>query len=41
MANNQITKVIDTKIYPLVKNSLSKSLTKFKSLMSHFMQTRS
>lgn len=41
MANNQITKAIDTKIYPLVKNSLSKSLTKFKSLMSHFMQTRS
>lgn len=41
MANNQMTKVIDTKIYPLVKNSLSKSLTKFKSLMSHFMQTRS
>ncbi len=41
MANNQITKVIDAKIYPLVKNSLSKSLTKFKSLMSHFMQTRS
>lgn len=41
MANNQVTKVIDAKIYPLVKNSLSKSLTKFKSLMSHFMQTRS
>ena len=41
MANNQMTKVIDTKIYPLVKNSLSKSLTRFKSLMSHFMQTRS
>lgn len=41
MANNQMTKVIDTKIYPLVKNTLSKSLTKFKSLMSHFMQTRS
>ncbi len=41
MANNQITKVIDTKIYPLVKNTLSKSLTKFKSLMSNFMSTRS
>lgn len=42
MANsNQMTKVIDTKIYPLVKNTLSKSLTKFKSLMSNFMSTRS
>lgn len=36
-----VTKVIDTKIYPIVKASLSKSLTKFKSLMSNFMQTRS
>lgn len=41
MANSKITKVIDTKIYPLVKNSLSKSLNKYKSLMSHFMQSRS
>ena len=42
MANsNQMTKVIDAKIYPLVKNTLSKSLTKFKSLMSNFMSTRS
>ena len=38
---NQVTKVIDTKIYPLVKGSLSKSLTKFKSLMSKFMNSRS
>ena len=40
-ASNRITKVIDTKIYPLVKNSLSKSLTKFKSLMTQFMSSRS
>ena len=38
---NQVTKVIDTKIYPLVKGSLSKSLTKYKSLMSKFMNSRS
>ena len=39
--NSNITSVIDKEIYPLVSNTLSKSLTKYKNLMSKFMNTRS
>lgn len=35
-----ITSVIDKKIYPIVKTALSKSLTKYKSVMSKFMNNR-
>lgn len=44
MANSdtmKITEVIDKEIYPIVTNTLSKSLTKYKSLMSKFMNSRS
>ena len=36
-----ITSVIDKEIYPIVTSVLSKSLTKYKNLMSKFMNTRS
>ncbi len=44
MANSdtmKITEVIDKEILPIVSNTLSKSLTKYKALMSKFMNTRS
>lgn len=43
MANgtNKITEVIDKEIYPIVQGVLSKSLTKYKALMSKFMNDRS
>lgn len=39
--NMNITSIIDKEIYPIVSNTLSKSLTKYKALMSKFMNTRS
>lgn len=39
--NMNITSIIDKEIYPIVSNALSKSLTKYKALMSKFMNTRS
>lgn len=39
-ATMKITDIIDKKIYPIVKDTLSKSLSKYKSLMSKFMNTR-
>ena len=44
MANSdtmKITEVIDKEILSIVSNTLSKSLTKYKALMSKFMNTRS
>ena len=44
MANNanlKITEVIDKEIYPIVQGVLSKSLNKYKALMSKFMNARS
>ena len=44
MANSdtmKITEVIDKEMLPIVSNTLSKSLTKYKALMSKFMNTRS
>lgn len=40
-ANLKITEVIDKEIYPIVQGTLSKSLSKYKSLMSKFMNARS
>lgn len=40
-SNNPITSVIDKEIYPIVSGVLSKSLAKYKNLMSKFMNTRS
>ena len=37
----EITEVIDKEIYPIVQGVLSKSLTKYKALMSKFMNARS
>ena len=39
--NMNITEVIDKEILPIVSNTLSKSLNKYKALMSKFMNTRS
>ena len=39
--NMNITSVIDKEILPIVTNTLSKSLTKYKSMMSKFMNNRS
>ena len=39
--NSSITSVIDKQIYPIVKDTLSKSLNKYKSVMSKFINTRS
>src|SRR5574344_1102877 len=43
MANKvgEMTSIIDIKIYPIVKTSLSKSLTKFKTMITKFMNVRS
>jgi len=40
-ATMKITEVIDKEIYPIVQGVLSKSLTKYKALMSKFMNARS
>ena len=39
-ANMKITEVIDKQIYPIVQGTLSKSITKWKALMSKFMNAR-
>ena len=39
--NMKITEVIDKQIYPIVQGVLSKSISKWKALMSKFMNTRS
>lgn len=39
-ANMKITEVIDRQIYPIVQGTLSKSITKWKALMSKFMNAR-
>ena len=39
-ANMKITEVIDKQIYPIVQGTLSKSTTKWKALMSKFMNAR-
>ena len=40
-ANLKITEIIDKEIYPIVQDTLSKSLSKYKALMSKFMNARS
>ena len=39
--NNEITSIIDKHIYPIIKDTLSKSLTKYKNMLSKFMNSRS
>lgn len=39
--NSEITSIIDKHIYPIIKDTLSKSLTKYKNMLSKFMNSRS
>lgn len=39
--NSEITSIIDKHIYPIIKDALSKSLTKYKNMLSKFMNSRS
>ena len=39
--NSEITSIINKHIYPIIKDTLSKSLTKYKNMLSKFMNSRS
>lgn len=39
--NSEITSIIDKHIYSIIKDTLSKSLTKYKNMLSKFMNSRS